>query len=277
MFQQPFKTIVVGVDFSPYSKIVVRQAQMLCRMWNAKLVLVHAIDNPVDYAASPYGSVYWPNLSNSKTYVSRIKKVYGIKSALTKIIAKSSTPVRLITETAKKFERPLLMAGYKGHNKIVEFVFGSTAQQLAMKSKIPVWIHRGNKVIRPKKILIPHDLSQASDRSIDVVRKLSLACPTTYEVFHVNQKPFPILDYNTFTKMNRQLEKATQTKIQHLLKEYPRIHLKTASGNVTEKIVKRSNDFDLLVIAHHNPAGLLSKSETATLMKKVRTPLIVTH
>lgn len=277
MLQQPFKTIIAGIDFSPYSKIVVRQAQLLCRMWNAKLVLVHAINDSVGYTVTPFGDLFFPNLIDNKSYLSRIKKVYGIKNVSTKIIAKTSTPVRLLSETAQEFESPLIVAGYKGHSKIAEFFFGSTAQQLAMKSKIPVWIHRGNKVISPKKILIPHDLSQASDHSIDVVRKMSLACPTTYEVFHVNERPFPILDFNTFQKMDHRLQRTTQRRIQHLLKEYPRIKVTTLSGDVTEKVVKRSKNFDLLVMAHRSPPGLLSKSETITMMKKVRTPIIVVH
>jgi nucleotide-binding universal stress UspA family protein len=277
MLEQPFKNIIVGIDFSPYSKIVVRQAQLLCRMWHAKLVLVHAIHDAVGYAVTPFGDVFFPNLIDEKSYQVRIKKFYSIKNNSTEIIASSSTPLRLITETAKKFENPLILAGYKGHSQIAEFFFGSTAQQLVMNSKNPVWIHRGNKVIRPKKILIPHDLSNASDHSIDVVKKLSLACPTTYEVFHVNQRPFPILDYNTFQKVDHRIKKATQSKIEHLIKQYPRIKVTSTSGDITEKVVKRSKDFDLLVMAHHNPTSLLSKSETITLMKKVRTPVMVTH
>ena len=131
MFQQPFKAIIVGVDLSPYSQTVVKQAQLLCRMWKAKLILVHAMQDMVDYQVAPY--VVFPNLINTKTSAAKIKAFYGVKSAATRIVVKIGTPVRLITETAKEYANPLVMAGHKGHGQIAEFFFGSTAQQLALK------------------------------------------------------------------------------------------------------------------------------------------------
>lgn len=276
MFEQPFKNIVVGVDFSPYSKVVVKQAELLCKIWQAQLVLIHAIHDPVDYASDPYTGVFFSNSINTDTYVERIKKFYKTNAA-TKIIAKSGTPVHLITTTAKKLGHSLIVAGYKGHNPIAEFFFGSTAQLLALKSKVPVWIHRGQKIVRPERILVPHDLSHESNHSIDVVKKLSLACPATYEVMYVNKKPFPILDYKTFTEVSDKLEKSTQTKFKNLLKRYPNVPVTRTSGEVTEKIAKRSKDFDLLVMTHHNSTSLLSPSETVELIKKVRAPLLVAH
>lgn len=276
MFQHPFETIVVGVDFSPYSKVVVKQAKLLARTWKAKLVLVHAVENPADYAMSMYGRIYLPDLPASKEHAARIKKAYGPLGPSVQVIAKSSTPVRLVLETAEKCKHPLIFVGYKGFNRIPEFFFGSTAQQLALRSKHPVWIHRGNKIVLPKKILIPHDLSTASNHSIDVVEKLALASPISYEVFHVNRQPFPILDYNNFQNMRGRMRSEESAQIRKLLRTYPRIRVTQNDGDVTEEIVKRSKDFDVLALAHHNK-GLFSRSETVSLMRKVRTPLIVAH
>lgn len=275
MFQDAFKTIVVGVDFSPYSKLVVKQAKLLSQLWNTKLVLVHAIHDPVEYSPSLYMS--FPNLISEKSYEERIKKMYEIRNSLVKIIAKRGTPASLLQETARKFPKSLIVAGHKGQSKIADFFFGSTAQILALKSKIPVWIHRGNKVIKPAKVLVPHDLSLQSNHAIDIVKKLSLATPLTYEVFHVREKVFPVLDYKTYLSLNQRLIKKTQTKISNLLKSYPQLPFMATDGEVTEKLVKRTKKFDLLIMAHHNPTGLFSKSETANLMKQVKTPIIVTH
>lgn len=275
MFQHVFKTIVVGVDFSPYSQLVVKQAQLLCRIWKAKLVCVHAIHDPVEYSPSLYMS--FPNLLDQKSYEERIKKLYGLKLPAVKIFAKRGTPAALLQETARKYPKPLIVAGYKGQSKIAEFFFGSTAQMLALKSKIPIWIHRGNKVIKPEKILIPHDLSEQSNHSIDIVKKMSLSSPLSYEVFFVRQKVFPVLNYRTDIALTRRLLKKTQTKIKNLLKDYPRLPFVETTGEVTDKVVKHTKKFDILVMAHHNPTGLFSKSETADLMKRVKTPIIVTH
>lgn len=275
MFQQAFKTIIVGVDFSSYSKIVVNQAKLLSKLWKARLVLVHAIHDPVEYSPSLYMS--FPNLISEKSYDERIKKLYGVKTSGIKVLAKRGTPAALLMETAGKFPKPLILAGHKGQSKMADFFFGSTAQILAMKSGVPIWIHRGSKVIQPKRILIPHDLSDAANHSIDIVKQLELASPLTYEVYFVKEKAFPVLDYKTYMELDRRLLKESQRKIGNILKSYPHLPLVTANGEVTEKIAKRTGKFDLLVMTHHNQPKLFAKSETAELLRKIKTPMLVTQ
>lgn len=274
MFQQAFKTIVVGVDFSPYSKIVVNQAKLLAKLWRTKLVLVHAIHDPVEYSPSLY--MTFPNVISEKSYEERIKKFYATSTAM-KVIARRGTPAALIVETAEKFPKPLIMAGHKGQSKMADFFFGSTAQILALKSKIPVWIQRGDKVIKPNRILIPHDLSSQANHSIDVVKKLALASPISYEVYFVNEKPFPVLDYKTYLTLERRKLQENTKRIGDMLKSYPNLPFVAVNGDVSEKVVKRTGKFDLMVLAHHNRPRFFTKSETAELLKKVKTPVIVVH
>ena len=274
MFQQAFKTIIVGVDFSPYSKIVVSQAKLLSKLWKARLVLVHAIHDPVEYSPSLYMS--FPNLISEKSYEERILKFYGITQASAKVLARRGTPAALLVATAGKFSKPLIMAGHKGQSKIVDFFFGSTAQMLALSSGIPVWIHRGSKVDDPKRILIPHDLSESANHSIDIVKQLALTSPLNYEVFFVKERAFPVLDYKTYMDFDARLVKQSRLKIGNLLKSYPHLPFVAANGEVTEKIVKRTEKFDLLLMTHHNPPKYFSKRETAELLRRIKTPMLVT-
>ncbi|MFZ3230700.1 MAG: universal stress protein [Pseudobdellovibrio sp.] len=276
MLQQYFKTIIVGVDFSDYSKIVVKQAQLLGQLWNAKLVLVHAIQDPIEYAPSIYNLSY-PNLSSPKTYLIRMSKKYEIEKKSATLIALYGSAVPLLLQTAKKYPEPLIMIGHRGQNKISTFMFGSTAQELIKKSKKSLWIHRGSKVVHPQKILIPHDLSIESNRSIDVVRKLSFENPSSYEVFFVKEKEFPVLNYKDYPLVEGAFLKNAQAKIKNIFKEYPEVSFVTAKGNVTNKIVKHTKKFDLLVMTHHSPTGLFSKSETIELLKDIKTPMLVAH
>jgi nucleotide-binding universal stress UspA family protein len=274
IFEKPFKSIIVGVDFSSYSKIVVKQAQLLSELWKARLVLVYAFQMPPDYYASPFPPD--PILTDAKSNVARVKKFYKVTDPEIKIIADDKAPLYLINKTADKFPHPLIMVGYKGQSPIGEFFFGSTAQTLALKATAPIWIHRGNKVIKPLRLLIPHDLSATANSSIEVAKRLSLSNPLTYEVFYVNQKPFPILDYKNFNKLNQKSINKTQAKVHNLTKAYPNIRLVSESGDVTEKVVKRSEKFDVIVMSHH-PKGFFEKSETMAVMRKVSTPLIIAH
>ena len=274
MLEKNIKTIVVGVDFSSYSKTVVQQAKLLGKLWKAELVLVHVIQDPVEYSPALY--VPFPNRLSTEHYQNEIKKFYELKGKdAAQVIAKRGAPSDTIIRIADEYPHSMIMAGYKGVRPVAEFFFGSTAQALVLKSKHPVWIHRGNKVIKPEKILVPHDLSLESNRSIDVLKDLSLASPVKYEVFFVDQYPFPVLDYKAYTLEQRRRIDKNFAKIRHLKGEYPNLPFVTAKGNITNKVVKKAKKFDMLVMAHHNPSGFFTGSESVDILKRVNKPALI--
>jgi nucleotide-binding universal stress UspA family protein len=216
-------------------------------------------------------------LSN-EYYQNELRKIYKAdKKSGIDIIAMRGMPSSSIIETAAKYPNPLIIAGYKGVRPVAEFFFGSTAQALVLDAKIPVWIHRGNKIVKPEKVLIPHDLSVESNRSIDTVNELSLVTPFQYEVFFVQQRPYPILDYSTYTLAEKQLLKDTKAKVSKLKKKYVGLNFSTETGNVMSKISKKVKNFDIMVVAHHNPSGMFSSSATLSLLKKVNKPTLIVH
>lgn len=273
MFQNAFNTIIVGVDFSTYSKVAVKQAQSLCKIWKTKLVLVHAIHDPVVYSPSLYMS--FPNVVSEDTYVARIKKVYQIKSNQVKVLARRGTPTAVLLEVARQSTNPLLLVGHRGHGDLATFFFGSTAQSLILSAKSAVWVHRGSKIVKPARVLIPHDLSNSSNHAIDIVHKLKLDRPRSYSVYHIREKAFPVLDYEMYLKLMQNMKRQRNYKIQNILQHYPHLHIEKANGELTKKLVQKTKKFDLLVMSHHNPTGLFSKGETVELMKHVKTPMLV--
>lgn len=273
MFINPIEHVIVGVDFSPYSKLVVKQAKRLCALWGAQLVVVHAVHDPLIY--SPILFVPVPVPLTEAQYKRRIKKEYHLKLGTIKIFAQHGDPTALLNKFAKKFRHSMIIAGYKGHNQVAEFFFGSTAHSLIQKAKAPLWLHRGDKVVTPSKVLIPHDLTKESNRSIDLFKKLSLRQPTSYEVMFVRERPFPVLDYALYKMTERKMLLDEQGKIQYLLGKYPRLPFFTTAGNITEKIVKRTKQFDIILMTHHNQNGIFARNETARLLSSVNKPLFI--
>lgn len=273
MFNIPFQTIVVGVDFSDYSKIVMKQAQKLALLWKAKLVVVHALNEPVDYTPTLYVEVR--KSLGPHYYKDKIKTFYKLKSAPFELVVDFSSPERLIRMTAKKFPRSLIVAGYKGHSLLREFLFGSTARRLVLNARTPVWIHRGKYVIEPRRILIPHDLSVQANRSIDLFKKLNLFNPMTYQVYFVREAPFPVLDYTLYKKIEKEQLLENQKRMKSLFAKYPRLSFQTSSGELTEKLVQKTSQFDLILISHRHSSEFYSRSETLQLMRKSPVPLLV--
>lgn len=273
MFKRPFESIVVGIDFSPYSKLVVKQAIKLSLMWNAQVYLVHAFNEPTEYAPSLYITLRKP--LNPTYYKNKILKYYNLKKFPVKLIVDYDMPTQLIRKTARSLKKPLIMAGYKGNAKVAEVIFGSTAHNLALGTKSPVWIHRGNKVIEPNRILIPHDLSKQSNRSIDLLKKLELMHPVRYQVCFVREKPLPVLDYELYKKMELKQVREVQKETKSLLAQYPGLSFLSTTGEVADKVVRKTRHFDLILIAHRHSAGFFSISETRRLISKSHVPLLI--
>lgn len=273
MFIKPFKTIVVGVDFSEYSKLVVEQAQVLARRWKARVVLVHSANERLKAFRSIYLSNRKPPSTGSLK--ERVRSFYNLKKTPLKIIIGYDNPTRLISSVAKEVSQPLVMAGYTGHSQLAEMMFGSTAHNLVHDIKGPVWIHRGQKVIEPNRILVPHDLSRQAHRAINLCENLKLIQPLKYDVFFVRERPIPVLDYSLYVNMQKEMVKATQSKLTNLLAEYPRLEFHSTTGDVTEKIVEKTKDFDLILITHQKQRSFLSVSETSLLMKSSQAPLLI--
>ncbi len=273
MLLSPFDAIVVGVDFSVNSRTVVKQAMLFAEMWKTKLIFVHAVNEPLSVSPVLYKSM---RISRSASYYKeQIKNIYGIKSRPIQVIVEFSIPTDLILRSAKRFKNPLTVVGYKSHNRFVEMLFGSTARHLISVSKSPLWMHRGNQVVRPDRLLIAHDLSKESNRGIDMFRKLNLAAPTTYQVYFVREKPFPVLDYAIYKQIEHVQLKQEQNRIKKLFSKYPRIQFQATTGDITEKIVQKTRQFDAVLISHKQKKEFYSSSETLHLMRRSEKPLIV--
>jgi nucleotide-binding universal stress UspA family protein len=143
MLQNTVRTLVVGLDFSPYSKLVLKQAVVLKEFFNAKLVFVYAVHEPMFYGDGFYPYPYF-QITPEKEFVQQLKSFYQFKGPAT-YIAKYGRPADVLIDVADRFSHSMIVAGYKGHNQIAEFLFGSTANEIALKAKVPVWIHRGNE------------------------------------------------------------------------------------------------------------------------------------
>lgn len=273
MFLKPFKTLVVGVDFSDYSKIVVEQAFVLAKRWKTKIVLVHALTEPRSDFSSPI-FMYAPTPSVKKMKES-LKKFYGLNKSSVRLVVGYDTPARLIRSVAKDYPSSLIMAGYKGHTKLSEFLLGSTARNLSLGTAGPVWIHRGQKAIEPNRILVPHDLSRQAHRAINLCENLKMLHPLSYDVFFVRERPIPVLDYASYTRAEEYMVKEAQKRIVNLLSDYPKIVFHSTTGDVTEKIVEKTKEFDLILLSHRKHRGFLSSSETAELIGASQVPLLV--
>ena len=138
-----FKTILFATDFSECSDYAFQYAQMLAKKCDAKLLLVHIINEPVDLRG-----FYVPHISFDKLE-EEIEE--GAKKMMEKFCrANLGSDIRYETyivpgvpydEIIKKGleqSADLIILGTHGRTGLDHVLFGSTAEKVVRKSPIPV-------------------------------------------------------------------------------------------------------------------------------------------
>lgn len=267
------KTIVVGVDFSKYATRVVKQARALSKHINAPIVFVHVFEDPL--VAEWKDAVV--KVSLEKEYSKEVKTRYHVKEKET-VISKCGSAFEEIIKAAAKFPSPMILVGDRGiRGPVSRFFLGSTAERLALNSPYPVLVHKGNKIVLPKKILIPCDFSARSENAIDGVKKLKIT-GAKVELYHVRPFPVPTLDYQSWHSINDELEKLNARELRKFKEKYASLKVvDVKSADIADTIDRHSKAFDLIVISPRKDKGIVANfgSVTSKVVRKAETSVLV--
>jgi nucleotide-binding universal stress UspA family protein len=258
--QSKIKTVLVGVDFSRFSKATVKQARAIAKKIKVPLVLVHVFENPLMTKWNDSASKH----SLSDVYMKQIKKNYSLE-ANDKAIVRCGVAFEEILTVAKNTPSPLIVVGSRGkRGAIARFFLGSTAERLALQSSYPLLIHKGQKIVLPKKILIPCDFSSRSKNTIEGSKKLGLK-DMSFELYHVLQPPAPILDYPHWQIMFDDIKKINEQELSRFQKKYGPLKVaETNNSDVTGTIEKHSKSFDWIAISPRKHKGIFPSFGSVT-------------
>ena len=243
MSKQNFKSVIVGVDLSDYSKKVVKEAQKLAHAMQANLVFVHAIQ--MDHFHNAL-NVEAPNLTTH--YENEVRQKYGLKVD-SHVVIRFGRPYEEVIAVARSYKRPLIIVGHRGHSAMARFFLGSNVERLALISPFPVWIHRGDKIIVPKRILVPSDLGNRSIRTIKDTKSFQNSFDSTCELFHVAPRPSPVLDFPNYAQILDEIKAADDLELEKFKKKNPTLKISKAEGQIVEKIHAFAKKFDVIAIS----------------------------
>lgn len=260
MQNQEIKHIVVGVDFSKYSKIVVKEAQKLAETMSIPITYFYAFD-------------YFQTLGDTvDEFILRtkfeIRKKYKLNEN-SNISVKMGDPADNMIEFAKTVEQmPLLVVGHKGDSKLARFFLGSTAEKIATLSPFPVWVHRGQRALLPKRVLIPSDFTEQTDQTLRHISSFEATVHPRLELFHVIPSPIPILDFPVYSAMAKRMKADDDKLFAKFTKNHPGLKTVRSRGNVLDKIEKKSKSFDIVALSPRD------KNRSNPLLGKVATKLV---
>lgn len=260
MQHQTVNNIVVGIDFSKYSRTVLKEAQQLSETMSASLSIVYVYD----YFQTLGGTIEEFELRIKQ----QILKLYKLKND-SAVFLRMGDPATQLIEFCKKFQSaPLLVVGFKGHSKIARFFLGSTAEKVATLSPFPVWIHRGLRALLPKKVLVPSDFTEQTDRALSRLKVFESTFHPALELYHVIADPIPVLDFPVYKEAYKRLHDEDDKLFAEFLKTHSEIKTVRGSGNIIDKIEKRSKKFDLIAFSPHG------KNKAVPILGKVATKLV---
>ena len=266
------KNILVAVDLSKYSQTVVQQARVLAKKINAPLTFVYAFKD-TEMFESPFGV---RKAEVIKYYDQLIRQKYALDESIP-VVVKFGKPYKQIIAAAKNLKFPLIVAGHRGQSTWTQFFVGSAAEQLGLESPYPVWIHRGESLIVPEKILIPCDLSERSHHAVHQVQPFLRAFKAKSELYHVVPQPLPILDFQSYVQFSEKIKRSEAQKRKAFKKKHPQLKIVDSEGGVVEQIQKRLENFDLLAISPKTSlkAKPFFGSVTSKLLRSGDKPILI--
>lgn len=254
------KTVVVGVDFSDCSKAAVKQARVIAKNIKANVVYAHVLQDPLleDGGHRAFEKKVKHDFQKKVTQFYRLQEQDSV-------VVKIGMPHRELIKIAKKFPNPMIVVGHRGHSNVLDrFFLGSVAERLALHSPYPVFVHKGTKIIRPNKVLIPCDFTSRTDSAIKGTQKIGFQKPKL-ELYHVQQYPVPALDYEVWNLLNEELEKINLWKLAKFRKKYAPIEIQSTKGNdVGGKIEDRAKAFDMIAISPREHKGVFGSFGSVT-------------
>ena len=264
------RNIIVGLDLSKYSRNVASQARILAAQTKAKITWVHVFQD-VEVLSK---SIALSRIEIEKQTCKQIQKIYKIPKEQKVLIRFGSPSVELL-KVARALPKSILFVGHQGHNALMRMFLGTTAERLALESKVPVWIQRGTRLKKTKKVLVPCDLTSRSTQTLAFVNQLKWVNSRDVELYHVLVEPLPTLDFEGWSILYSEVKKQDDKKVILFRRKYPQLKVDRSFGDAGMQILKRSKSFDLVAMSPRSRHLSSFGSVTAKVVRSTNVPILI--
>lgn len=142
------KTILVAIDFSNATPLVLEQAKLQAKSHGARLHLIHVIEPEPSYAAYGFTPNEVPALQEyqgeaKRRATDKLQKLareasVGLPDS-TAVVAEGS-PLRCIANCVEEQQADLLVLGSHGHGAIASLLLGSVAEGMVRRALVPTLV-----------------------------------------------------------------------------------------------------------------------------------------
>lgn len=289
MAELNWKKILVPTDFSKTSKDALPYAIGICREMGASLTLIHVVPTLFPPDSAHIGAVIEDKrlLKEAKLFLENFREKQIPQSIAGNNLTATGSPWHEITEAAQTGNFDLIVIGTHGHSGLKHLWLGSTAENVVRHAHCPVLSVReqpiqvflpGQNPIRAKRILVPTDFSELSNRALgDAVALAEKFGATIDLVYVIEPPPYPEFGYAHIPMKEAGLRELAEIQIEKLRTQIPALgklvkDTMIRTGNAPYEIVQTALQLnsDLIVMSTHGRTGLKRLALGSTAEKVVR-------
>lgn len=269
------RRILYATDLSPASEAAWAEARRLGRLFDAEIVLLHAVAPPLVYPEEGY---FPPHLYDELVESARRSAQDGFDRLLASVAGsglkvrirlENGPPAQRILEVVTEETADLLVVGTHGRTGLGRVMLGSVADRLVRQAPCPVLTapptpgseHRGEI----RRICFATDFSPSAGAAWPWVVALASAANADVDLVHVTFEPVADrhLSPAAISRMAQALQEQGRADVERFLersalpRERIRVHL--ARGVAGEQIVHRAREqaTDLIVLGTHGWSGVV--------------------
>jgi nucleotide-binding universal stress UspA family protein len=266
------KNILVPIDFSVTSRDAYRYAVNLAESLNAKLTVIHVIQNLVmvsDVMIAPFPLVDHGQIMRDTEQL--ILEEGSTKNKVDIEILEGDV-VDVLTELSKSDKTDLIVIGTTGLSDVLTKIFGSVSTKLSNKAHCPViLVPRGAKWQAIEQMMYasnydsvtPGTVKQITDFATNIDADIHFVNVKSYDpVFEIKEKE---LDWkNLFTEVNSNLYFETHTLYGNNTEEELKKYSESKNINLIAFVSKHRNFWESLL--HHSITQNAAISTTIPMM-----------
>lgn len=255
------KNVIVALDFSKYSKLVLRQAQILTKKFKAKLHVIYvAEDVPVAAMPELYTGAFRYASPDKSRLKSQLLSFYRLKeSEDLSVTVKTGNVSKTVMREAESKPFPMLVIGAHGKSVFSRFILGSHAEDISLSATVPVWVHRGSKTRHFKHMLLPVDFTEVTQKVVNLFEAAHAKYKFVVNFIYVRPQPMPLLDYSAYAASLKVFRSVTQKLVRVFGLRNHGLKLKVITGDVVPEIVSRAKNYDLVIMSPHNKSGIFRR------------------
>lgn len=178
------KTIVVATDFSERSDRAIRRAKLLAREFDAKVYLVHVVDNDQPQAIVQAERDASTELLEELTHT--LGETDAVKCDFRVVLG---NPFVGITQAARDLGADLIVIGSHRRRLLRDILVGTTAERTIRVADRPVLMANGVPTGSYRRAIAASDLSASSEATIRTAKSLGLFDRLKLSLLHVFSAP----------------------------------------------------------------------------------------